>query len=64
MNFKEWLTKKIIKQNSKRSLCISEIETPKRKRITWSQACLLAFLSLRDAEEKRRHFAEEEAKYR
>jgi len=39
-----------------------EIETPERKRITWGQAHLLAFISLRDAEERRRHFAEEEAK--
>jgi len=64
MNFKRWLITKISKQNSKRALCIPKIETPKRKRITWSQARLLASLSLRDAEEKRRHFAEEEAKYR
>ena len=39
-----------------------EIETPKRKRITWHQAHILAFVSLRDAEGRRRHFAEEEAK--
>ena len=39
-----------------------EIETPERKRITWGQAHMLAFISLIDAEEKRRHFAEEEAK--
>jgi len=39
-----------------------EIETPDRKRITWGQAHMLAFISLRDAEERRRHFAEEEAK--
>jgi len=39
-----------------------EFEIPERKRITWRQAHTLAFISLRDAEERRRHFAEEEAK--
>jgi len=62
MKLKEWLINKISKQNNKKSPCIPEIETPKRKRMTWSQACLSASLSLRDAEEKRRHFAEKEAK--
>lgn len=39
-----------------------EIETPERRRITWEQAHILAFTSLIDAEERRRYFAEEEAK--
>lgn len=39
-----------------------EIEIPERKQITWGQAHMLAFISLIDAEERRRHFAEEEAK--
>lgn len=39
-----------------------EIEPSERKRITWDQAHMLAFTSLIDAEERRRHFAEKEAK--
>lgn len=39
-----------------------EIETPERKQITWGQAHMLAFISLRDAEERRCQFAAEEAK--
>ncbi|MCK4831026.1 hypothetical protein KA005_85740 [bacterium] len=39
-----------------------EFEPPERRRITWEQAHMLAFTSLIDAEERRHHFAEEEAK--
>jgi len=68
----EWLSKDYYRQflSLKEDNTTSSIETtelfsfdlPKSKTISWDQARKLAFSSLKDAEERRLKFAEEEAK--